>query len=67
MIQLKIHDESKKLAFQFVLKNAEYRKRCLYLQEIIAMGRRDDTWRRALLAFFDMPVTGSDFRLPCKN
>jgi hypothetical protein len=67
MIRLNPSDERKKLALQYILKNAEYRKRCLYLQEIISMSRRDDLWRKALMIYFDSPVTWTAFRSPCKN
>ena len=60
-------DERKKLATQFILQHADYRKRCLYLQEIIEMGRRDDLWRKALLAFLDTPVSLAAFRKPGRN
>jgi len=46
----------KKLAVQFVLDNIDYRKRCLYLQEIIYMSRANDVWRKALASFFDTPL-----------
>jgi hypothetical protein len=38
---------------EFIKENADYRKRCLYLQEIISLSRFNDVWRRALAAFFD--------------
>lgn len=67
MTRLHTSDERKKLALQYILTNAEYRKKCLYLQEIITMSRRDDLWRKALLIYFDSPVTKFAFRSPCKN
>ncbi len=67
MTRLHTNDERKKLALQFILQHADYRKRCAYLQEIIAMGREDDLWRRALLSFFDTPVSPAAFRRPGKN
>ena len=45
--------ETKKLAFRFILENIEYRKRCLYIQEIIALGKENDIWWRALNIFLD--------------
>ncbi|MGQ0740382.1 MAG: hypothetical protein ACT4OJ_15130 [Bacteroidota bacterium] len=56
MLLLFSPDISKKLVLRFILINIEYKKRCLYLQEIIAMSKRDELWRRALTAFFDGPV-----------
>lgn len=47
---------TKKLALRFILENIDYRKRCLYLQEIISMSKVNDTWRLALSAFFDAPL-----------
>jgi hypothetical protein len=47
---------SKKLVLRFVLEHIDYRKRSLYLQEIIKMGRKEPCWRSALLAFFDTPL-----------
>ena len=47
---------TKELATKFILDNVEYRKRCLYLQEIIAMGKDNNVWMMALLAFFDTPA-----------
>lgn len=67
MVQLSAADETKRLALKFILENAEYRKRCLYLQEIIGIGRKDDTWRRALSAYFDSPVHIRSFRPVGKN
>ena len=61
------NDERKKLALQFILQHANYRKRCKYLQDIIAMGREDELWRKALLAFLDTPVSLTAFRRPGKN
>lgn len=48
---------AKKLAVQFVLDHIDYRKRCLYLQEIIGMSRANDVWRKALATFFDSPIS----------
>jgi hypothetical protein len=46
-------DTTKKLLLQFVAENADYYKRCSYLQEIIRLGQKDDVWRRALIAYLD--------------
>lgn len=46
-------DTTKKLLLQFIEESADYYKRCSYLQEIIHMGKKDDVWRRALIAYLD--------------
>lgn len=58
---------TKKLAVQFLMDNIDYRKRCLYLQEIISMSRVNDVWRKALMAFFDTPVENFPSKAFCKN
>ncbi len=60
-------DVAKRLALKYVLDNIEYKKKCLYLQEIIAMGKADTIWMKALTAFFDTPMNTSSFRLLSKN
>jgi hypothetical protein len=47
---------SKKLAFRYILENIDYRKRCLYLQDIISLGKINDVWRLALAAYLDTPL-----------
>lgn len=59
--------ESKRLALKFVLDNIEYKKKCLYLQEIIAMGKTNEVWTQALKVFFDTPYKSYSFRHLCKN
>jgi hypothetical protein len=49
-------DATKKLALRYLLENIDYRKRCLYLQEIISLGKTNDLWRQALVAFLSTPV-----------
>ena len=49
-------DVTKKLALRYILDNIDYRKRCMYLQEIISLGRLYDVWRQALTAFLNTPV-----------
>jgi hypothetical protein len=44
---------TKKLLLQFIQENMDFRKRCVYLQEIILMSRKNDVWRKALTIFFD--------------
>jgi hypothetical protein len=51
-------DTTKKLLLQFIEESADYYKRCSYLQEIIHMGKKDDEWRRALIAYLDTSLTG---------
>ena len=58
---------AKKLAFKFILDNIEYKKRCMYLQEIIEMGKGNDVWMKALTAFFDTPLNKSSLRAFSKN
>jgi hypothetical protein len=58
---------TKKLALRFVLENIDYRKRCLYLQEIISLGKVNDVWRKALSAFFDTPVSNISVKVFSKN
>ena len=58
---------TKELAVRFVLDNIDYRKRCLYLQEIISMGKENDVWRQALTAFFDTPPTKFSIKVFSKN
>ena len=55
MIRTYSSQTTKELAVRFVLENIDYRKRCLYLQEIISMGKENDIWRQALTAFLDTP------------
>jgi hypothetical protein len=58
---------SKKLVLRFILENIDYRKRSLYLQEIISLGKINDVWRRALAAFFDTPFHSTSVKSFCKN
>lgn len=57
----------KQLALRFILENIDYRKRCLYLQDIISLGKTDDVWRRALERFFDIPLKGLPFKKFSQN
>jgi hypothetical protein len=56
MINTYSSELTKKLALQFILENIEYRKKAIFLQEIISMSKLNDVWRQALAAFFDTPV-----------
>jgi hypothetical protein len=59
--------DAKKLVLRFILENIDFRKRSLYLQEIISMSRINDTWRRALAAFFDTPAAQVSMKAFSKN
>ena len=47
---------SKKLAFHYILQNIEHRKRSLYLQEIISLGKIDEVWIKTLHLFLNAPL-----------
>jgi hypothetical protein len=61
------NEATKKLVVRYILNDIDYKKRCLYLQEIIAMGRKDDLWIRALSAFFDSPMSQPSLKSISKN
>ena len=67
MIRTYSSQTTKELAVRFVLENIDYRKRCLYLQEIISMGRENDVWRQALSAFLDTPPNKFSIKAFSKN
>jgi len=67
MIRTYSSQTTKELAVRFVLENIDYRKRCLYLQEIISMGRENDVWRQALSAFLDTPPNKLSIKAFSKN
>ena len=67
MIRTYSSQTTKELAVRFVLENIDYRKRCLYLQEIIGMGRENDVWRQALSAFLDTPPNKFSIKAFSKN
>ena len=56
MVRTNSSPATRKLVLRFILEHIEYRKRCLYLQEIIAIGKKDTVWRRALASYFDTPL-----------
>lgn len=58
---------TKKLALRFILENLDFRKRSLYLQEIISLSKINDIWRQALTAFFDTPPAKFSFKAFSKN
>ena len=67
MIGTYTSEVTKKLAFRFILENIDYRKRCLYMQEIISLGKVNDGWRQALTLFFDCPVNNFSMKAFSKN
>lgn len=67
MIRTYSSQTTKELAVRFVLENIDYRKRCLYLQEIISLGRENDIWRQALTAFLDTPPNKFSIKAFSKN
>ena len=67
MIRTYSSQTTKQLAFQFVLENIDHRKKSLYLQEIISMGRENDIWRQALTTFFDTPPNKLSIKAFSKN
>jgi len=67
MIRTNNSTAAKKLILRFVLENIDYRKRSLYLQEIIFLSRANDVWRKALTAFFDTPATNISLKTFSKN
>jgi len=58
---------SKKLAFRFILENIEYRKRSLYLQEIISFSKINDAWRMLLSIYFATPLKINPLQKISKN
>jgi len=60
-------DASKKLVLRFILENIDYRKRCLYLQEIISLSKLKDVWRKALISYFDSPLNEYSLTAFSKN
>jgi len=56
MTRLYSSEASKKLVLRYILDNIDYRKRCLYLQEIISLSKLKDVWRKALISYFDSPL-----------
>lgn len=55
MLRARSSSTSQKLVLRYVLDNLDFRKRSLYLQEIINMGKKEECWRRALIAYLDTP------------
>lgn len=58
---------TKKLVLKYVMENIKHRKRSLYLQEIIAIGKTDKVWNNALLLFFEVPFTTREIPSISKN
>lgn len=67
MTRINSTSEAKKLVLRFVMENIDYRKRSLYLQEIISMSRANDVWRKALTTFFDTPAANPTLKAFSKN
>jgi hypothetical protein len=67
MIRIYSSKATKKLALRFILENIDYRKKCLYLQEIVSLSRINDVWRQALAAFFDTPPSKLSLKVFSKN
>jgi hypothetical protein len=67
MTRINSTSEAKKLLLRFVIENIDYRKRSLYLQEIISLSRVNDVWRKALAAFFDTPAAHPTLKAFSKN
>jgi hypothetical protein len=60
-------DATKRLALQYILENIDYYKRCLYLQEIISLGKINDVWRKALTTILNTPVDNLSLKVFSKN
>ena len=60
-------DVTKKLALRYILENIDYYKRCLYLQEIISLGKVNDVWRQALTTFLNTPLGSLSIKAFSKN
>lgn len=58
---------TKKLLIVFLEESINYRKKCIYLQEIISLGKLNDVWRKALISFFDSPFGSPSMKNLCKN
>ena len=67
MISTYTSEVTKKLAFRFILENIDYRKRCLYMQEIISLGKVNNVWRQALALFFDCSINSFSLKAFSKN
>jgi len=67
MISINSSDARKQLALRFILENIDYRKRCLYLQDIIFLSKIDDVWRKALVTFLDTPLKNFPGKALSKN
>ena len=58
---------AKELVLQYVLDSIDEKKRALYLQEIISMGKSNNVWIHFLTQFFDRPVRKFSPRVFSKN
>ena len=58
---------TKKLVLQFAQQNIDFRKRSVYLQEIISIGKTNEVWIKALKIFFDTPLSKNSLKAFSKN
>ena len=58
---------TKKLVLQFAQQNIDFRKRSIYLQEIITIGKTNEVWIKALKIFFDTPLSKNSLKAFSKN
>ena len=58
---------TKKLVLQFAQQNIDFRKRSIYLQEIISIGKTNELWIKALKIFFDTPLSKNSLKAFSKN
>ena len=53
MVSFRSTYTSKKLLIRFILDSIDFRKRSVYLQEMIAWGKTDEGWKNILLSYFE--------------
>ncbi len=47
---------TKELLLLFILDHIEFKKRSVYLQDIIKLSKTNEVWNRALFTFLDTPL-----------
>jgi len=67
MIPVFTSSVTKKLVLQYAQQNIDFRKRSLYLQEVIAIGKSYKFWIDALVVFFETPITSNANKCFSKN
>lgn len=67
MTHIHTSNAAKKLVFRFILENIDYRKRCIYLQEIVSLCKTNDVWRQALISYFDSPFASESIKAFSEN